>query len=152
MALKSPNQKNGAHYLVSTNPRTPETERLLLLRTSRNSDSALPSCKTIKCPSGYRLGWLAAKRQKIDRHGNAGLGLCGIPLCFKANIATGIFPTSAATPALINHLPKIPSRVAERLFQLEHCRVPRETCMSYRLELRATTMPPVRCGTRGIQV
>lgn len=116
MALKSPNQKNGAHYLVSTNPRTPETERLLLLRTSRNSDSALPSCKTIKCPSGYRLGWLAAKRQKIDRHGNAGLGLCGIPLCFKANIATGIFPTSAATPALINHLPKIPSRVAERLF------------------------------------
>ena len=54
--------------------------------------------------------------KKIDRHGNSGVGLCGIPLCFKANIATDIFPTSAAMPVLINHLPKIPSRVAESLF------------------------------------
>ncbi|MUZ66008.1 indoleacetamide hydrolase [Agrobacterium vitis] len=61
-------------------------------------------------------GGLRRRAKKIDRHGNAGVGLRGIPLCFKANIATGIFPTSAATPALINHLPKIPSRIAERLF------------------------------------
>lgn len=133
-----------------------------LERIRRKEYSCLELVETLiaRCEAAKSLNALLAtdwdglrrSAKQIDRHGNAGVGLCGIPLCFKANIATGIFPASAATPALINHLPKIPSRVAERLFQLEHCRVPRETCMSYRLELRVTTMPPGRFGTRGIQV
>nr|WP_172691118.1 MULTISPECIES: indoleacetamide hydrolase [Rhizobium/Agrobacterium group]ASK43790.1 indole acetimide hydrolase [Agrobacterium radiobacter]ASK43920.1 indole acetimide hydrolase [Rhizobium rhizogenes] len=97
-----------------------------LERLRRKDYSCLELVETLiaRCQAAKPLNALLAtdwdglrrSAKKIDRHGNAGLGLCGIPLCFKANIATGIFPTSAATPALINHLPKIPSRVAERLF------------------------------------
>nr|AAD30488.1 indole-3-acetamide hydrolase [Agrobacterium fabrum str. C58] len=97
-----------------------------LERLRRKDYSCLELVKTLiaRCQAAKPLNallatdWDGLRRtaKKIDRHGNAGLGLCGIPLCFKGNIATGIFPTSAATPALINHLPNIPSRVPQTLF------------------------------------
>ncbi|WP_328703253.1 indoleacetamide hydrolase [Agrobacterium larrymoorei] len=60
---------------------------------------------------------LRLSARKIDRAGRAGVGLTGIPLCFKANIATGIFPVSAATPALMNNFPGEPSGVVKSLVE-----------------------------------
>ena len=59
---------------------------------------------------------LRADADAVDRSGRAGERLSGIPLCLKDNIATGILPAGAGTPALKHHVAAAPSALAERLF------------------------------------
>jgi Asp-tRNAAsn/Glu-tRNAGln amidotransferase A subunit and related amidases len=58
---------------------------------------------------------LRADADAVDRSGRAGEGLSGIPLCFKDNIATGILPAGAGTPALKGHVADAPSPLAAAL-------------------------------------
>lgn len=59
---------------------------------------------------------LRADAAAIDRAGRAGRGMGGIPLCLKDNIATGILPAGAGTPALASHVAAAPSALAATLF------------------------------------
>ena len=78
-----------------------------------------------RCEAGAALNafvstdWDALRRaaDAIDESGRAGRGLGGIPLCFKDNIATGVFPAGAGTGALANSRPGKIAPVAAALLQ-----------------------------------
>lgn len=78
-----------------------------------------------RCEAGAALNafvstdWDALRHaaDAIDGSGRAGHGLGGIPLCFKDNIATGIFPAGAGTGALANSRPGKIAPVAAALLQ-----------------------------------
>ncbi|MCZ7448133.1 indoleacetamide hydrolase [Rhizobium rhizogenes] len=98
-------------------------QTLKCLRRKEYSCVELAQTLIARCEAARSLNALLAtdwehlqqRARRMDQLGCAGVGLGGIPLCFKANIATGIFPTSAATPALMQHLPAKPSGVVQRL-------------------------------------
>jgi mandelamide amidase len=60
---------------------------------------------------------LQNEAKAIDNNGNAGIGLCGIPIVLKDNINTIRLPTSAGTAALKNNFPGDNSPVAGALFK-----------------------------------
>ncbi|MGV1832249.1 indoleacetamide hydrolase [Agrobacterium vitis] len=99
------------------------TNTLKCLRLKKYSCFELAETIIARCEAAKSLNALLAtdwerlrrNARKIDQDGSAGVGLAGIPLCFKANIATGVFPACAATPALMNHSPTTPSGVAKPL-------------------------------------
>ncbi|MGH6717631.1 MAG: amidase family protein, partial [Bradyrhizobium sp.] len=78
-----------------------------------------------RCEAGAALNafvsrdWDALRHaaDAMDESGRAGHGLGGIPLCFKDNIATGIFPAGAGTGALANSRPGKVAPVAAALLQ-----------------------------------
>lgn len=78
-----------------------------------------------RCEAGAALNafvstdWDALRHtaDAMDKSGRAGHGLGGIPLCFKANIATGIFPADAGTGALATSRPGKVAPVAAALLQ-----------------------------------
>nr|AAB99741.1 indole-3-acetamide hydrolase [Agrobacterium vitis] len=98
-------------------------ETLECLRLKKYSCSELAETIIARCEAAKSLNALLAtdwdylrrNAKKVDEDGSAGEGLAGIPLCSKANIATGIFPASAATPALDEHLPTTPAGVRKPL-------------------------------------
>nr|GMD64785.1 indole acetimide hydrolase [Ipomoea batatas] len=98
-------------------------QTLKSLRTKQYSCTELVQTLEARCKAAKLINALVAtdwdqlqrQARKVDQRGSAGVGLCGIPLCFKANIATGVFPTSAATPGLMSHVPKTASDVVSRL-------------------------------------
>ncbi|NTI26898.1 indoleacetamide hydrolase (plasmid) [Rhizobium rhizogenes] len=106
-------------------PITPIYETLKRLRRRKYTCFELAETLIARCEAAQPLNALLAtdwdqlrrRARKIDQIGDAGVGLAGIPLCFKANIATGVFPVSAATPALMNHAPTEPSGVVKPLLE-----------------------------------
>nr|Q09102.1 RecName: Full=Indoleacetamide hydrolase; Short=IAH; AltName: Full=Indole-3-acetamide hydrolase [Rhizobium rhizogenes]AAA22079.1 hydrolase [Rhizobium rhizogenes] len=99
------------------------TETLKCLRERKYScfeliETIIARCEAARSLNAFletdwaHLRWTASK---IDQHGGAGVGLAGVPLCFKANIATGRFAATAGTPGLQNHKPKTPAGVARQL-------------------------------------
>nr|GMD61702.1 indole acetimide hydrolase [Ipomoea batatas] len=98
-------------------------QTLKSLRTKQYSCTELVQTLEARCKAAKLINALVAtdwdqlqrQARKVDQRGSAGVRLCGIPLCFKANIETGVFPTSAATPGLMSHVPKTASDVVSRL-------------------------------------
>jgi len=101
------------------------TQALAEMEAGRVRSRDLVEALIERCEAGADLNafvstdWNALRRaaDAIDESGRAGRGLGGIPLCFKDNIATGVFPAGAGTGALANSRPGKIAPVAAALLQ-----------------------------------
>lgn len=90
------------------------TQALAEMEAGRVRSRDLVEALIARCEAGATLNafvstdWNTLRRaaDAMDGSGRAGRGLGGIPLCFKDNIATGVFPAGAGTGALANNRPR----------------------------------------------
>lgn len=102
------------------------TEALAGLRSKNFSCHEYIKALIINCSNNLDLNafisidleFLLTKARAVDNTGNAGVGLCGIPLILKDNINTNHLSTSAGTAALKNNFTEKNSPVAEALFNM----------------------------------
>lgn len=101
------------------------TQALAEMKAGRVRSRDLVEALIARCEAGVTLNafvstdWNTLRRaaDAMDGSGRAGHGLGGVPLCFKDNIATGVFPAGAGTGALANNRPRRIAPLAAALLE-----------------------------------